>query len=265
MKKISAILSLNVLFFLSAYVSSEELPFQMSGGLTFSAFDDNMHSTEMLGYHASVGYNIDENILVEAGYSDLSAFSGAKSDTLKTTMLEASYSLPVSRYASFYTGVGGAFSNDDSNLTLSLGIKYKLGQSWYADLGYQGMFDVASQDDDLYSLNMLLVYRFSNNASQKALPETTPSNNVGKSIVASPVLTQEPLSTPIVPEKKDLSCHQHLVEYQVVSGDHLYQLAREFDISIDELVEANKKFNNRNLNLIYPGEEIVYPQLRCLD
>lgn len=252
--------------FLSISAAAGELPIQMSGGATFSAYDDNMGHTEAIGYKALVGYNINENVLFELGYADFSAFSEPEIDSLRAMMIEIDLLLPISDFASLYAGGGGALSSDDTNLTASLGLKYQLSQNWYADLGYQGVFDVVRQQDDLYAFNALLVYRFSSNEVAEGLSDINPRPNVDQ-LVEEPiqVSTPEPQLAPIDPIKKAPSCQQRLIEYRVAPGDHLHQLARTFDISIDELVEVNRNLRNRDLNLIYPGEKIVYPQQACLD
>ncbi|MGI9875938.1 LysM peptidoglycan-binding domain-containing protein [Vibrio chagasii] len=266
MKKMNLISSIIAVFlsFLSICVSAEELPIQMSGGMTFSAFDDNMGQTEALGYKAAVGYNINKNVLFELGYADFSAFSEPEIDGLRAVMIETDLLLPVSDFASLYAGIGGALSSDDTNLTASLGLKYQLDQNWYADLGYQGVFDLVRQQDDLYAFNALLVYRFSSN--EAVLSEVNPRPNVQQPVEESTqVTTSETQLASIVPIKKAPSCQQRLIEYRVVSGDYLLKIARTFDVSLEELVDANLNFNNRDLNLIYPGEKISYPQLVCLD
>lgn len=254
-----------VAVFLSISTSAEDLPIQMSGGMTFSAFDDNMVQTEALGYKASVGYNINENVLFELGYADFSAFSDPEIDSLGAVMIETDLLLPVSDFASLYAGVGGAMSSDDTNLTASLGLKYQLSQNWYADLGYQGVFDLVRQHDDLYAFNVLLVYRFSSNETTEELSDINPRPNVEQPIEEpTKVTTPETQLASIVPTKKAPSCQQSLIDYRVASGDHLLKIARTFDISLDELIEANINFNDRDLNLIYPGEKIFYPKIVCL-
>ncbi|WP_186171987.1 porin family protein [Vibrio chagasii] len=265
MKKMNLMSSIIVVF-LSICASAEELPIQMSGGMTFSAFDDNMGQTEALGYKASVGYNINENALFELGYADFSAFSDSEIDSLRAVMIETDLLLPVSDFAALYAGVGGALSNDDTNLTASLGLKYQLSKNWYADLGYQGIFDSVRQQDDLYAFNALLVYRFSSNEAEADLSGINLRPNVEQPVEdPTQVITAEAQLAPIVPIKKAPSCQQRLIEYRVVSGDHLLKIARTLDISLEVLVDANLNLNNRDLNLIYPGEKIVYPQLGCLN
>lgn len=252
--------------FLSISTSAKELPIQMSGGATFSAYDDNMGQTEALGYRASVGYNMNENVLLELGYADFSAFSNPKIDSLRAMMIETDLLVPVSDFASLYAGIGGALSSDDTNFTASLGLKYQLSQNWYADIGYQGIFDLVRQQDDLYAFNALLVYRFSSNEVTESLSDTNPRPNVAQPVEdPTQVTTAETQLVSIVPVKKAPTCQHRLIEYRVVSGDYLLKIARKFDISLDELVEANPNFNNRDLNLIYPGEEIVYSQLGCVN
>ncbi|OEF94287.1 LysM peptidoglycan-binding domain-containing protein [Vibrio splendidus] len=265
MKKMNQMLSI-IAVFLSTSVSAEELPIQMSGGMTFSAFDDNMGQTEALGYKAAVGYNINENVLFELGYADFSAFSEPEIDSLRAVMIDTDLLLPVSDFASLYAGIGGALSSDYTNLTASLGLKYQLGQNWYADLGYQGVFDLVRQQDDLYAFNVQLVYRFSSKEVEEVLSEVNPRPIVQRPVEEpTQVTTQETQLASIVPIKKAPSCQQRLIEYRVASGDYLHKIANTFDISLEELVDANLNFNNRDLNLIYPGEKIMYPQLVCLD
>ncbi|MEZ8358364.1 outer membrane beta-barrel protein [Vibrio splendidus] len=265
MKKMNLMSSI-IAVFLSISVSAEELPIQMSGGMTFSAFDDNMGQTEALGYKAAVGYNISENVLFELGYADYSAFSDSEIDSLRAVMVETDLLLPVSEFASLYAGVGGAFSSDDTNFTASLGLKYQLSKNWSADLGYQGVFDLARQQDDLYAFNALLVYRFSSNEAAEGLSDINPRPNVDQLVEESTQVSRPKNQlASIVPIKKAPSCQQRLVEYRVVPGDYLLRIARAFDSSLDELVEANPNLNNRDLNLIYPEEKILYPKVSCLD
>lgn len=148
---------------------AQQSPIQVTGGMTFSAFDDDMGDTEALGYRAAIGYNINDNVLFELGYADFSAFSGKKSDNLRAMIVETDFLLPVSDYASFYTGMGGALSSQDTNLTASFGIKYQLSYNWYLDLSYQGIFDLVRKYDDLYSFNTLLSYRFSSNEPEESV------------------------------------------------------------------------------------------------
>ncbi|WP_060980396.1 outer membrane beta-barrel protein [Vibrio splendidus] len=267
MKKMNLIPSFIVLFLsISASASADQLPIQMSGGMTFSAFDDNMGQTEALGYRASMGYHINENVIFELGYADFSAFSDPEIDSLRAVMVETDLLLPVSDFASFYAGLGGALSSNDTNLTASLGLQYQLSQNWYADLGYQGVFDLVRQNDDLYAFNVQMIYRFSSNNPKDDISDFSPRPSVEKQIEEpTQLLTPEPQVAPIVPVKKEPICQQSLIEYRVASGDHLSQLARKFEISFDELIEENKNLNNRDLNLIYPGEIIVYTKTICLN
>ncbi len=45
--------------------------------------------------------------------------------------------------------------------------------------------------------------------------------------------------------------------YQVISGDTMFEIAKRFGISLDELIKANSQIINPNL--IYPGQEICIP------
>lgn len=262
MKKINLI-SVFIAAFLVIDVSAEVSPVQVSGGMTFSAFDDNMGDTEALGYKASMGYYINENVLFKLGYADFSAFSDLEINSLRAVMLDTELLLPVSEFASLYAGFGGALSNDDTNLTAAVGLKYQLSQNWYADVGYQGVFDLVRQQDDLYAFNTQLVYRFSNNKTTGS-KDISPRPSGGKFVEApTEVLISE--SESLVTINKEPLCQKELIEYRIVAGDYLLKLARMFDIPLYKLVEENSSLNNRDLDIIYPGEKVVYPKLSCLD
>lgn len=266
MKKIKVTSFLTVLL-LSVSTSAEELPIQMSGGMIFSAFDDHMRDTEALGYRASVGYHINDNVLFELGYADFSAFSDSEiDDRLRAVMVETDLLAPVSDYAAFYAGIGGALSNDGTNLTASIGLKYQFSQNWYADVGYQGVFDLVHKEHDLYAFNALLVYRFSTDEQKKDLSDISQRPNLDKLTKKQPqILAPEPKSPIAIPVKKEPLCQENLIEYRVVYGDYLLLIARKFNTSLDDLVKINGSLNDRNLDLIYPGEKIIYRKFICLD
>lgn len=262
MNLISSLVAL--LFSASPY--AKQLPIQVSGGMTFSAFDNNMVETEALGYKTELGYHINENVLFELGYADFSAFSEPEIDAPQMVTIETDLMLPVSQFSSIYAGIGGAFSSDDTNLTAALGLTYQLSLNWYADFGYQGVFDLVRQQDDLYAFNALLVYRFSSNEVEEGLIDIKPRPNVDQPVeVPTTASTTEVQQVPVTPLKKAPTCQQHLLEYQVMPGDSLNQIARTFGISLEDILEENLSFNRRDINLIYPGEKVIYPKLVCLD
>ncbi|MGR5357999.1 outer membrane beta-barrel protein [Vibrio chagasii] len=265
MKKMNLMSSI-IAVIISISASAEELPMQMSGGMTFSAFDDNMGQTEALGYKASVGYNINENVLFELGYADFSAFSGPEKYSLEALMIETDFILPISEYASLYTGMGGALLNDDTSLTTSIGLKYQLTQNWYADIGYQGIFDLAEQKDDLYVFNTQVIYRFSRGKKIDSTKDVELSSDLNSDSVVEEkdlALSLERKQQTSINIEKERSCQVKLTEYEIVSGDHLMELTRRFNISMDELIKVNSNLNHRNINLIYPDEKIFYPKSVC--
>nr|WP_236782827.1 LysM domain-containing protein [Aliivibrio fischeri] len=54
-----------------------------------------------------------------------------------------------------------------------------------------------------------------------------------------------------------------MVSYRVKVGDYLYKLARKYNFTIDEFLKNNASFDQRNINLIYPGEVIKYYDNVC--
>nr|WP_179947284.1 LysM peptidoglycan-binding domain-containing protein [Vibrio splendidus] len=218
-----------------------------------------MVESESLGYQSSFGYNANENLLFEIGYVDFSAFSERDMNKSKFAMFGANLLLPVSDYASIYAGSGGAISKYDTNLTATIGFKYKISSNWYADFSYQKIFGLESNENDLlgsrdlYAFNTLLVYRFQNYASRDHGRIITEKS---QDITFDEPVNKNSQSQLLFLEEK--SCKNKIKEYTVVQGDFLYKIARKFDVSLNEIIKLNPKFNTRNIDLIYPNEKILY-------
>ncbi|CAH7240504.1 LysM domain-containing protein [Vibrio chagasii] len=252
------LLSVSISIF-SIGVYAQESPFQVSGGLAFSTLEENMVESESLGYQLSFGYNASKNLLFEIGYADFSAFSERDMNKSNFAMFGANLLLPVSDYASIYAGSGGAISKHDTSLTATIGVKYKISSNWYADFSYQKIFGLESNENnlfgssDLYAFNTLLEYRFPNYASR----EHGRVINENSQDITFDVPVNEKVQSQIS-FLKEKSCKNTIKEYTVVQGDFLYKIARKFDVSLNDIIKLNPKFNTRNIDLIYPDEKIFY-------
>ncbi|MGC9459340.1 porin family protein [Vibrio genomosp. F10] len=142
-----------------AFSGNDLSPFQIGSSVMFSVIDTNELSSEALGYKATLGYNMNKNVLLEVGYGNYRAFTNSLSD-ITPVLTELKWKIPVSGYASLYVGGGFAFMNSDANPTAVLGINYQLTKHWFAELGYQSIFDIEASQSDLYALNFSFVYRF---------------------------------------------------------------------------------------------------------
>ncbi|RYU68415.1 LysM peptidoglycan-binding domain-containing protein [Aliivibrio finisterrensis] len=240
--------------------------YRVSGGATLSVLDDSKKESESLGYKAMVGYTANDSALLEIGYANFNLAD----ENINPFLIELSWLYPISDFSSLYAGGGGAFMDEGNSPTAKLGFQYQLDQHWYADVGYQGIFDLDLQQDDLYSFNIMIGYKFDSKNRKIITPELSPI--IPKAV--PPVRTvQQPTDkppnviAPIVAKekvvKKTLRCEVNNINYRVKSGDYLYKIARHFNMSFDELIELNPNYENRNANLIYPGEFIDLSYFNC--
>ncbi|MEZ9291693.1 LysM peptidoglycan-binding domain-containing protein [Vibrio lentus] len=243
---------------------TEYSPFQISAGLTASVFDDTKRDSESFGYKAMLGYRADDNVLLEFGYADFTLTDDSVAD-LSPALFELSLLHPLSDYASLYLGGGGAFNDDIRSLTAKLGLLYQINRNWYADVGYQGIFDVEPYNDDLYSFNFMVGYRFSHE-SQKSrnvtLRPTAPPTPVVDVIKTEPPVSVAPIVAP--PPKMFVEIEGREVcdiQYEVQPGDYLHKIAGNHQMSLAELLALNPKFGHRNIDLIYPGEVMTITTL----
>ena len=59
------------------------------------------------------------------------------------------------------------------------------------------------------------------------------------------------------PKQQDTGSYENGTKYTVRSGDTLKKIAREHDVDLEVLIEANKQI--KDPNLIHPGDEIKIP------
>lgn len=257
----------------SVATPSEYSRFRASAGLTAAVLDETKRNSESFGYKTMLGYRAADNVLVEFGFADF-MLTDSNDSRVAPTFVELSLLHPLSNYASFYLGGGGAFNNEMRSLTAKLGFQREINQNWYADIGYQGVFDVEPYNDDLYSFNFMIGYRFSDeNQRDKNVvlrpavpPEITVEKSVEAPLSVTPTVVPAPEKTEVteVIEGREL-CDIIDVRYEVQPGDYLYKIARRHKMSFNELLAINPQFNHRNAELIYPGEIISYYYFACSD
>ena len=255
------------------HAETEISPYRISGGATLSVLDDDKKESESLGYKAMIGYTANDSALLEIGYANFALTD----ENINPFLIELSWLYPISDFASLYFGGGGAFMDEGNSPTAKLGVQYQLDRNWYADVGYQGMFALDLQQDDLYSFNIMVGYKFDSKTREIITPESRPVtghtetqipiikqpvDKVQEPVVVEPIAI-EPIEQAVV--KKIPRCEVKTALYQVIKGDHLYKIARYFNMSLEELLELNPKFENenRNLDLIYPDESIHLSYFSC--
>lgn len=242
-----------VTLYLPACAYSNELPYHISVGSTLSLLDDNEEETEALGYKAMLGYNMSKHLQLDFGYSDFYQ----EQENIAPFLVELSLLYPISEFASVYIGGGNAFMEKTFNPTAKLGIKYKIDRNWYADVGYQGIFDMDLKYDELYSFNVMIGYKFGQG-----------DNNLQISPITA-VEEEKEVKPEIVKNNTTGVDYEHCQVissiYKVRKDDYLLKISRIYGLTIEELIHHNPKFYDRNINLIYPGELIVinHPKKLC--
>ncbi|APX06401.1 outer membrane beta-barrel protein [Vibrio campbellii] len=224
-------------------------PYYVKGGLNASVLDDRKKDGEGFGFEVMAGFIYKHDIFLEAGYQ---GFDWLRDDNieLNALTLKANWLMPVSDFAAIYAGPGVAYIESDVSPTAQLGLQYQLSTNWYADVGYQGIFDIDGLDDDLYSFNVSFLYRFDNET--KALKEE-------KVDLPEPPVVEEPAET--VPDH--IECNLESYPYRLVKGDYLLKIARANNLTLRDIIQLNPQLKGRNLDLVYPGELINYPRTVC--
>lgn len=235
---------------LPALVNAEDTveasPYYIKGGVNASILDDVKKDSEAFGYEAMVGFHYNNDIFIEAGYQN---FDLSRDDDLDLDAItaRANWLIPVSDYASLYAGAGFSYIKEELSPTAQLGLQYQLSSSWYADVSYQGIFDLEEVNDDLYSFNLSFLYRF-------------PSNQ--------PVVVEKPVPEPpkeiIEASKQRVEvCEIQSFPYVLEKGDYLIKIANQNKVQLEDILRLNPQLRGRNINLVYPGESINYPDRVC--
>jgi len=223
-------------------------PFQISGGITASVLSD-VSESESIGYEGMVGYRLRDYFLLEAGLAHYN-FSDSEVTNFTPIVIRFKSMLPVSDYASLYMGGGAAYDGESFPL-LTAGVNYRIDRNWYMDIGYQGIFNIHSVESDVYSFNISFVYQFSNQEKETSIVETAP-------IV--PVVKEE--KTRQATDNLEV-CVKRSDTYIVKEGDYIISIARKHNMTLEHFLKINTQFSNRNLDLIYPDEIIIYNYIDC--
>ncbi len=229
---------------LPALVNAEQIfqpsPYYLKGGFNASVLDDNKKNSEAFGVEAMLGAEFDKGVLIEGGYQN---FNLIRNDLveLDAWTLRVNWKYPVSDYASVYAGGGGALVDSDFSPSAQLGIQYQLSRNWVADISYLGIFDIDKVDDDLYSLNLSLAYRF---------PSSVPL------VVDEMPNVIAPVKSPVTIMPQPSICAMEKRKYTLVKGDFLIKVANTYEMSLAQLIYLNPQLHGRDLNLVYPGESV---------
>lgn len=231
-------------------------PWQIGASVTFDAFENQLKSGGSIGYEGVVGYQLSEqNLLLEAGYKYAQS-SNATPPRFDPLFTRFKTFLPVSDYASLYVGGGLAYDKNTLAPLLNAGFQYQLSRNWFADLGYQAAFGV--DEDNLYTLNALLSYRFDTHRAHAAsnVIDAPPINELLYED-SEPAQAAIPLQPPReVPDKK---CQVRVEQYRVMPGDFLVRIAHSLNRTLEQILILNPFLSeDRDVNIIYPGEVINY-------
>ena len=248
---------------LSSNVHAGELlaPFQFGFGAAVSSINDDIRENESLGYELSLGYQFNENFLLETAYADYQFTS--MNVTPWITRLKGM--LPVSDYASLYLGGGVAVDKEVSSPLLSGGIKYQMSKNWVLDAGYQSIFKIEARDSTITSLLISVIYKPSLESytpsiyrQEEKVFKEEPKAEKPKLIKEDKVaVVDKPEVVEVEPIQKEEVCTVKSKEYKLNEGDYLYKIARENNMSFRELLTLNAEFVNRaNQDLVYPGEVV---------
>ncbi|MGR5448049.1 outer membrane beta-barrel protein [Vibrio jasicida] len=252
---------------LHAQETSKTTPYYVKGGLTASILENSKRESEAFGYEAMLGYQFNEYIFAEAGYQSFDAIRDDEHD-MNGLSAELNGRLPVSGYASLYAGGGVSLMEGDANPSAQIGLQYQLSDNWSADVSYQGIFGIDAVDDDLYAFNLSFLYRF----PSSQLTEIEPGEESIEDVYITQASNVKDEEQSIKPEAKNFShtlqsshkdCYSKNRKYELVKGDYLLKIARENEVELQDILLLNPYLEGRNINLVYPGEEITYPHLYC--
>lgn len=244
----------------SVTVFADEHSFGVGGSASVSAFDDNLGEDEALGYEAFINYRATDTFLLQAGYADYT--TDIKED-ISPYFVRFKAFLPVSKAASLYFGGGGVY-DENPYPTLNAGLQYQIKQSWLTDIGYQAIFDLKPGDRNLYTLNIGLIYQFSGIESEVA--EDVVQRPVSQMVTIPDPVPESVIELETVPElPEEPQCRIENDLYYVQKGDWLMKIGKKYNMTLAEVLQLNSKYHDkdRNVDLIYPGEEIKFNYYLC--
>ncbi|MGR5269662.1 LysM peptidoglycan-binding domain-containing protein [Vibrio astriarenae] len=200
--------------------------------------EENADFSSLYGAELFLGYEVAESWLVEGGLRAIEDHNNIYVTRFKT-------SWDTSDSSELYLGGGFGLSKDSVYPTINVGVLYKLNDSLLLDVGYEASFETRN----IYSLLVSLKYGFSNNQLPKKYQmESKFEQKQEKNVGAQKVFLEE-------------ECTKFIQDaYLVEKGDWLSKIARKLNLSLHDLIAQNPKFkaNDRNIDLIYPNERVVF-------
>ncbi len=273
MKTLSIIFSLVACSVMSAKVVAEEVlatddtsAFHVGASFSPSVLNSEYGDNEIMGYEAFLGYRFNQYFMAQAGYGNYTDNDDSGNELGIDPWigrLKAMY--PISGYASVYLGGGAAYDSDieETYPMFNTGVYYRLSDNWVADVGYQSIYDIGVNEENLHTLNISLVYEFYTPEPQPVEPEIRIVEKIVEKIVEVPAQCPELCPLPELPQKP--SCEIVNKPYLVKKGDWLIRIAKKHDMTLKELLGLNPEYrdNGRDVNLIYPGETINLNYYEC--
>ena len=269
--KIPTLLFVLVTFMpLLSWANSRLSPFYIGTGIHLNVLDDK---DESIGYEAMLGFHVLEGLALEGGYSDFGV-EDIKNKNMAAIFGRVKIRLPISDCASLNFGVGTTYDDSAYDPLISVDAEYQLTNNLSFSISYQSLFGFDEEKRDLESLTLSFVYRFGPEISSQDhdYPSFDEVKIKQKEIMNVDVSSSDtenvtkPLPSSLPPKLKDHPiCHDIYMTHVVSKGEDLMHISKVLEISFDKLKILNEKFfeKGRDVNLIYPGELVVYPYLDC--
>ncbi|KAA8596176.1 hypothetical protein F0Z19_5071 [Vibrio cyclitrophicus] len=183
--------------------------------------------------------------------------------------LKAKY--PLSNYANLSLGVGNAHHFDlsnfddvsDNRLMASVEVDYFLKPFLSFNVGYAYYDSPVSSHSSINSLNFGMRYHFGKNQTvadyqptsiQTAIVEKKPTDVVmaNKLKEEIPQIVEKEVIEKVIYCKLDNVPTTHIVK----KDEWLLKIGKNYDMTIEKLIELNPSLSGSNLNLIYPGQRL---------
>ncbi|WP_407531814.1 LysM peptidoglycan-binding domain-containing protein [Vibrio parahaemolyticus] len=227
-------------------VFSQSLPFSMGVKGLYSVYDSPTAEQDAWGVEGTVGLEYQGfNAEVGVGYIGL-----GQSESITPVTIQLKRPFEVAADTHLYLGGGGSWLSGEVRPALSAGLLYQVSPSWRVDVGYQALLNVPDLGSDWFSFGLGVVYR-------------TPSTPMEQEVPVEDVGYLLPMPEPVesVPVAQ---CQTETKMHQVMPGDYLIKIAKQYEITLSDLLMWNDfKFTGRDINLIYPKESVVYKITIC--
>ncbi|MFB2779605.1 outer membrane beta-barrel protein [Shewanella mangrovisoli] len=155
--------------------------------------------------------------------------------------------------------IGNEARDKEVNPYVKFNVDYNINNNWAVVIGFNQSF--SSDYLDQYAFSLGVKYRFhKKNLTIEPLSvrdDIVTEDKVKQllsvnSKVVNPLAEEFSEPAPVNKEESKLTRN-----YVLEEGDFIYQICRQFNMSLDEFLEINKDyFTGRDLNYVYPGEVV---------